>query len=96
MIQRAKNTPAKKEMQETGVRSLSREFPLEEEMAIHSIIPAWEIPWTEKPGGLHSMGLQRAKTERARTALRSLADPTKGVSAFFLHTPLCPLLQRRS
>ena len=96
MTQRVKNSPAMKEMLETEVRSLNREFPLEEELATHSIIPAWEIPWTEKSGGLHSMGWQRDKTEHVRTALRSLAGPTQGVSAFFLQTPLCPLLQRRS
>ena len=38
-------------MQETGVRSLGREDPLEEEMASHSRVLAWRIPWTEKPGG---------------------------------------------
>ena len=38
------------------VQSLSREHPLEEEMATHSTILAWEIPWTEEPGGLQSMG----------------------------------------
>ena len=46
-------------MQETQVRSLSWEDPLEEEMATHSSIFAWEIPWTEEPGGLLSMGPQR-------------------------------------
>ena len=40
------------EMQETQVRSLGQEDPLEEEMATHSSILAWEIPWTEEPGGL--------------------------------------------
>ena len=44
---------------ETLVRSQGREDPLEEEMATHSTILAWEIPWTEEPGGLQSMGLQR-------------------------------------
>ena len=48
-----KNLPA---VQETRVRSLSREDPLEEEMATHSSILAWKIPWTEEPGGLQSMG----------------------------------------
>ena len=43
------------ETQETGVRSLGREDTLEKEMAAHSSIPAWEIPWTEEPGGLQSM-----------------------------------------
>ena len=51
-----KNPSAK---QESWVRSLDREDPLEEEMATHSSILAWRIPWTEKPGGLQSMGLQR-------------------------------------
>ena len=39
-------------MQETWVRSLGQEDPLEKEMATHSSIPAWKIPWTEEPGGL--------------------------------------------
>ena len=46
------------EMQETGVQSLGQEDPLEEEMATHSSILAWRIPWTEEPGGLLSIGLQ--------------------------------------
>ena len=46
-------------MQEIRVWSLGREGPLEKEMATHSSIPAWEIPWTEEPGGPQSMGLQR-------------------------------------
>ena len=51
-----KNLPA---MQETWVRSLSEEDPLKKEMATHSSILAWEIPWTEESGGLQSTGLQR-------------------------------------
>ena len=46
-------------MRETRVRSLGREDPLEKEMAIHSSTIAWKIPWTEEPGRLQSMGLQR-------------------------------------
>ena len=46
-------------MQKTRVRSLGWEDLLEKEMAIHSRIVAWEIPWTEEPGGLQSTGLQR-------------------------------------
>jgi len=46
-------------MQETWVRSLGWEDPLEKEMAIHSRTIAWKIPWTEEPGRLQSMGLQR-------------------------------------
>ena len=45
--------------QETGVLFLSQEDPLEVGMATQSSILAWRIPWTEKPGGLQSMGLQR-------------------------------------
>ena len=46
-------------MQETQVRSLGQEAPLEKEMATHSIILAWRIPWTEEPVGLQSMVSQR-------------------------------------
>ena len=48
-----------RETQETWVRSLGREDPLEEGMATHSSMLAWRIPRTEEPGGLQSMGLQR-------------------------------------
>ena len=54
-----KNPPAMQELQETRVRSLGREDPLEEEIATHSSILAWEIPRTEEPGGLQFMGSQR-------------------------------------
>ena len=56
MAQMVKNPPA---MQETQVPFLSREDSLEEGMATYSSILAWEIPWTEEPGSLQSMGLQR-------------------------------------
>ena len=46
-------------MQETRVRSLGQEDPLEEDVATHSSILAGKIPWTEEPGGLQSMGSQR-------------------------------------
>ena len=52
-----KNLPA---VQETQIRSLGREDPLEKEMATHCSILAWKVPWTEEPGGLQSMGSQRA------------------------------------
>ena len=45
-------------MQETWVQFLGLQDPLEKEMATHSIILAWKIPWTEEPGRRHSMGLQ--------------------------------------
>ena len=52
-------TPEVLEMQDTQVRSLSQEDPLEEEMATHSSVLAWRILWTEEPGGLQSTGTQR-------------------------------------
>ena len=59
MAQSVKNLPA---MQETWVQFLGWEDPLGKEMATHSSILAWEIPWTEEPGGLQSMGLQELDT----------------------------------
>ena len=56
VTQMAKNLPA---VQETRVRPLGWEKPLEKEMAIHSSILAWEIPLTEEPGGLQFLGLPR-------------------------------------
>ena len=54
-----KNPPAK---QETQVQSLGQEDLLEKERETHSIILAWEIPWTERPGGLQSIGSQESDT----------------------------------
>ena len=59
MAQKVKNQPAR---QETWVQSLGGEDPLEKEMATHSSILAWEIPWTEEPGGLQSMESQESDT----------------------------------
>ena len=53
------------ETQETWVPSLDQEDPLEEEMAPHSSILAWRIPWAEEPGRLQSMGSQRVGRDRA-------------------------------
>ena len=58
VAQMVKRLPAK---QETWVRSLGWEDPLEKEMATHSSISSWKIPWTEDPGRLQSMGSQRVK-----------------------------------
>ena len=58
MAQTVKNLPA---VQETRVQSLGREDSLEEEMATHSSILAWRIPWSEEPGGLQSTGSQRVQ-----------------------------------
>ena len=59
MAQWVKNWPAMQETQETWVQSPGWEDPLEEDMTTYSSILAWEIPWTEEPGGLQSMGSQR-------------------------------------
>ena len=56
MAQRVKCLPV---MRETWVRSLGQKDPLEKEMETHSSTLAWKIPWTEKPGGLQSMGSKR-------------------------------------
>ena len=56
-----KNPPATQKSQETRVRSLGEEDPLEEEMATHSSFFAWKIPWTEKLGRLQSVGSQRVR-----------------------------------
>ena len=50
-------------MQETWVQSLGWEDPLEKEIATHSSVLAWRIPWTEEPGGLQSMGSQNIQTQ---------------------------------
>ena len=58
MAQRVKHLSA---MQETWVRSLGGEDPLEKEIATHSSTIAWKIPWTEEPGRLQSLGSQRVR-----------------------------------
>ena len=58
VMQMIKNLPA---MWETRVQSLGHEYPLEKWMATHSSILPWRIPWTEEPGRLQSMGLQRVR-----------------------------------
>ena len=60
VAQMVKNLPA---MQETWIRSLGQEDPLEKEMATHYSILAWKIPWTEEPGGVKSMGSQRVRQD---------------------------------
>ena len=57
-----KNPPAMQETEDTQVLSLGQEDPLEEGTATHSRILVWRIPWTEQPGGLQSLGLQRVDT----------------------------------
>ena len=58
MAQTIKTLPA---MQETQAQSLGREDPLTKDMALHSSVLAWKIPWTEEPGELQFMGLQRVR-----------------------------------
>ena len=69
-----KSPPVMQKSEETRVWSLGQEDPLEEEMATHSRILAWIMPWTEEPGGLQSMGVAESDpteaTEHARTPLR--------------------------
>ena len=60
VAQMVKNLPA---MQETWVQSLGQKDPLEKEMATHSSILAWKIPWMEEPGSLQSMGSQRVRQD---------------------------------
>ena len=62
MAQWGKNPPIMQETQEKQVQSLGQEDPLEKKMATHSSILAWEIPWTEEPGRLQSMGSQKSQT----------------------------------
>ena len=76
VAQSVKNLPA---MQETQVQSLGWEDPLEAEMATHSSILAWRIPWIEKPGGLQSTGSQSDATERL---ILSLSFPPSYVILF--------------
>ena len=60
-----KNLPANAGDVRDSVRSPGQEVPLEEDTATHSSILAWRIPWTEEPGGLQSMGLQRVDMTEA-------------------------------
>ena len=73
-------------MQETQVQSLGQEDPLEKEMATHSSICAWRIPWTEEPGRLQSIGCDWACTHKHLCNL-DVMSLVQGVShtAWFLH-----------
>ena len=67
-----KNLPANAGDIRDRVRSPGQEVPLEEDTATHSSILAWRIPWTEEPGGLQSMGLQRVDMTEATYHTRTL------------------------
>ena len=71
------------------VRSLGQEYPLKKEMATHSSNHAWEIPWTEGPGGLQSMGLQMSDMAEG---LNSNCIKNSSYNEFNLHTNLRKIL----
>ena len=70
-------------MQETQFQSLGWEDPLEKEVAIHSSILAWEIPWTEEPGGLQSMESQKSQTQLTYYTLSLLTGHPSTINAGF-------------
>ena len=80
MVQAVKNLPA---TQEIWVWSLGREDPLEKGMATHSSIPAWEIPWTEEPGGLQFMVLQRVGHDWATNTFFQGLKNTEYIKKFY-------------
>ena len=76
VAQRLKHLPG---MQETWVRSLGQEDPLEKQMAPHSSTLAWRIPWTEEPGGLQSMVSQRVRHNWVITHTHTVFFRLRGV-----------------
>ena len=94
MTQQVKNPPAMQATQEVQVQFLDWEHPLEGEMATHSSILAWKIPWTEEPGGLESKGWQRVGHDWAQvwvwTAKDLFEDELKHTGVE--HCRLCVLL----
>ena len=88
-----KNMLANQEMQETMVWSMDWKYLMEEEMATHSSILAWKIPWAEEPGGLQSMGLLRLHiTEHTHTEDKktgSSLDQTLNGLTDFKHVRFC-------
>ena len=73
-------------MTETRIQSLGQENPLEEEMATHSSILAWRIPWTQEAGGLQAIGLQRVRHNwetNTHGKLKSLPLSHQGLSTYF-------------
>ena len=70
---------------ETWVRSLGWGDPLEKEMATHSSIHAWKIPWTKEPGGLQSMGLQRVGHDGATSLTHDIRLCIYAPSSFSIH-----------
>ena len=92
MAQEVKNLLAVQEMQE--IRFLGQEDPPEKEMATYSSILAWEIPWTEEPGGLQFMGSQESDTTEHAHAMRKKKvskekNKAKRISQLVLGNSLC-------
>ena len=85
VAQMAKNLPT---VQETWVSSLGREDPLEKGMAAHSSNLVWRIPWTEEPGGLQSMGVQRVGHDRATNTSRAPHSEDWTITLNWSH--ICP------
>ena len=95
MAQTLKNPPIR---QETWVRSLGQEDPLEKEIATHSRILAWEIPWTEEPGGLQSVGSPRVGHDlmtKPGPPVPPKAAGRPGPSPFPPPLPMLETLQKR-
>ena len=97
VAQWVKNLPAVQDMQEKWVHSLGLEDPLEEGMATCSSILAWRISWTEEPGGLQSMGFQRAGHDwsewACRHALYGILIPWPGIKPVPTAVEACSLNQ---
>ena len=77
MVQWVKNPPAMQETRKTRDWSLGQEDPLEEEMATHSSILTWEIPWSEEPGELQLKGSQRVGHDQTKHACTSMGKVVK-------------------
>ena len=88
-----KNPPAVQEVQETQVQSLGLEDSLEEGMATRSSVLAYRIPWTEEPGGLQSMGLQRVTHNRSDLAHTHTRNHASGLN---VQMRLMKLLKRQN
>ena len=89
MAQPVKNQPA---MQEKWVQSLGQKDPLKKEMATHSSTPAWRIPWTEEPGRLQIMGLQRVRHDWATLFIFFFLSSYASMTAYFNSVSSLPLL----
>ena len=89
-----KKSPARQEPQEMWVWSLGWEDPLEEDMATHSGIPAWRIPWTEEPGGLPSTGSERIGHDRNNLACIQPLALVHVLKAYYENESYYPLKEK--